>query len=406
MRYVFIADDFTGASDTLATLARGGLRVRLFRDLPRPEDLSGLDAWGIATDARALGPAEIAALTARLGQGLQRFQPDLLHVKICSTFDSSAQIGNVALFAQGLAAALEIPDLAVLAGQPSLGRYAVFGTLFARGPDGRVHRIDRHPVMAVHPVTPMAEADLTRHLASLGLNGLHLVPRGAEGAAFPRLYDLLDQTDVAQAGRDLAAAGRRLVVMGASSVAEAWLATQTQLRPADTEPQATPGPILAFAGSRSMVTAAQVEACVSLARFPVSPTDLLQPGAERRRLQDRVMDRLDQGQDCLVHLTDAECGPARPAALAQAGAELIHDLAARCPLGGLIVAGGDTSSAIVGRLAPDWLDYAGALCPGVPILHAQVQGRPLPLALKGGQMGGRDFFDRATLALRGAPIGP
>ena len=54
MAYVFIADDFTGASDTLATLSRGGLRARLFRDVPSKADIVGLDAWGIATDARAL----------------------------------------------------------------------------------------------------------------------------------------------------------------------------------------------------------------------------------------------------------------------------------------------------------------------------------------------------------------
>lgn len=187
MAYVFVADDFTGASDTLATLARAGLKARLFRDLPCPADLEGLDAWGIATDARALGQGRITALASRLGSGLADFAPDFLHLKICSTFDSSPRTGNFILMARIMARALGIANLAIIGGQPSLGRHAVFGTLFARGPDGRTHRIDRHPVMSVHPVTPMLEADMLRHLAQLGLEGLELVPPALPAAAFPAI---------------------------------------------------------------------------------------------------------------------------------------------------------------------------------------------------------------------------
>ncbi|GGH44468.1 four-carbon acid sugar kinase family protein [Frigidibacter albus] len=402
MGYVFVADDFTGASDTLATLARGGLRARLFRDMPSAEDLAGIDAWGVATHARSLGRDDMAALADRIGRGLAAFGPDFVHVKICSTFDSSAGIGNVALLAQGLAGALGIADIAVLAGQPSLGRYAVFGTLFARGPDGRVHRIDRHPVMAVHPVTPMHEADLARHLAALGLHGLHLVGRGQAGGAFPRLYDLLDQGDVASAGADLAATARPLVVMGASSVAEAWLATQpTRLQSPMPSPAIT-GPIFAFAGSRSSLTTAQVGAAEGLARLPISPGAMMEGGANRRAARDWALERLARGQDCLIYLTSDDQRAITPADLAQKTAAFVGGLYASASLGGLIVAGGDTSSAIVGVLAPAWLDYAGELCPGVPILQAQVQGAPLLMALKGGQMGGADFFPRAVAALRGA----
>src|SRR4029079_6086908 len=55
----------------------------------------------------------------------------------------------------------------IVAATPALGRYCAFGNLFARsGTDGRVHRIDRHPIMSMHPVTPMHEADLARHLGA------------------------------------------------------------------------------------------------------------------------------------------------------------------------------------------------------------------------------------------------
>lgn len=400
MGYVFVADDFTGASDTLATLARGGLRARLFRKLPGPGDLEGIDAWGIATHARSLGREDMAGLAGRIGAGLAAFAPQFVHVKICSTFDSSAEIGNVALLALALADALGIVNIAVLAGQPSLGRYAVFGTLFARGPDGQVHRIDRHPVMAVHPVTPMHEADLARHLATLGLHGLHLVGRGQAGAAFPRLYDLLDQADVVRVGADLAVAGRPLLVMGASSVAEAWLAAQPARPQAALPPPATTGPIFAFAGSRSSLTTVQVGAAEGLARLPISPGAMMEGGADLQAARDWALERLARRQDCLIYLTGDDQRTILPADLAQKTAGFVGGLHASARLGGLIVAGGDTSSAIVGTLAPDWLDYAGELCPGVPILRAQVQGADLLMALKGGQMGGADFFARAVMALR------
>lgn len=399
MSYVFVADDFTGASDTLATLARAGMRARLFRDLPRPEELTGLDAWGIATHARSLGRAEMTRLAARIGGGLARHAPDFLHVKICSTFDSGPEIGNVALLAHGLADALGIADIAVIGGQPSLGRHAIFGTLFARGPDGQVHRLDRHPVMSIHPVTPMHEADLIRHLASLGLNGIEHVGRGKEGCGFPRLYDAVDQADIDAAGRDLLASGKRLLVMGASSVAEAWLACQPPSPARSPEGVATDGPILSFVGSRSSLTTSQVAAVRDMPCLPINPADLMAEGASREAAVNWAQTHLSRGQNVIAYLTAETAGGVSAAELAERGADLVAQILEAAPVGGLIIAGGDTSSAIVNRLAPDWLDHAGAVCPGVPILCAQRKGKPLPLILKGGQMGGEDFFARAISCL-------
>lgn len=400
MAYVFLADDFTGASDTLATLARGGYRARLFRDLPVPADLAGIEAWGIATHARSLGRGDMAALAARIGAGLRRFAPRFLHLKICSTFDSGPEIGNIALLAQGLADAVGIADIAVLGGQPSLGRHAVFGTLFARGPDGRIHRIDRHPVMSMHPVTPMHEADLIRHLAVLGLNDLHHVPRGVGGGPFPRFYDALEQSDVVAAGQDLLASDRRLLVMGASSVAEGWLAAQAprpRLVPAVAQ---SAGPILCFAGSRSSLTTAQIGAAERLARLPINPADVMAGGPGLTAAEGWARDRLARGQDCLLYLTAEASGGIAPADLATASAGLVLRVLSGGVTGGLVVAGGDTSSAIVNALAPDWLDYAADLCPGVSILQARIGGRSMALALKGGQMGGPGFFAQAIAAMR------
>lgn len=401
MAYIFVADDFTGASDTLATLARGGLRTRLFRDLPAAADTEGLEAWGIATPARSLGRAGMAALAARLGTGLAPLAPAFLHVKICSTFDSSPEIGNFVLLSQGLADALGGCEIAVFGGQPSLGRHSIFGTLFARGPDGRVHRIDRHPVMSDHPVTPMREADLIRHLADLGLNGVHRVEGGGRGHAFPRFYDLLDQADVTAAGLDLERAPRPLVVLGASSVAEAWLASRPPRPEVKRVGSTTAGPIFAFAGSRSSLTTAQIGAADGLARRPLAPVDLVADRTEVDMAFHWAIERLARGQDCLVYLTADDANGVSPADLARRSAEFVSRVLVAARAGGLLVAGGDTSSAIVNAVAPDWLEYAGDLCPGVSRLRVRIDSSDLLMTLKGGQMGEQDFFTTAIAAMHG-----
>jgi 3-oxoisoapionate kinase len=394
LAYIFVADDFTGASDTLATLARCGLRARLFLDVPQADEVDGLDAWGIATHARSLDSRSLKALAVDLGRKLAPFRPPFLHVKVCSTFDSSAETGNIAILAEALCQAIGARKLAVIGGQPSLGRFCVFGNLFARAPDNGVYRIDRHPIMASHPVTPMREADLSLHFAALGLTGLSRVDRrtSGSGTAFPRLYDVLEQADIAMIGRELVEEAAPLVVVGASSVAEAWLAGQGIGRAVPQPGLSVDRPILAFAGSRSSLTASQVAAADGLARHPVSPSDLDPNSRARETIFHWASERLAGGQDCLLFLTADSAQDTTPAILARWSAHLISQILQQARVGALIVAGGDTSSAVVQELKPRYLEFAGTVCPGVSTLVANLAGHPMPLILKGGQMGDVHFF--------------
>lgn len=401
MSYIFVADDFTGASDTLATLARAGLRVRLFRDLPAQDDIIGLDAWGIATHARSLNCNDIVELAQYLGKGLAHFHPQFLHLKVCSTFDSSRDIGNIALFAKELAKAAKRDNIAVIGGQPSLGRYAIFGNLFAKAPDGQIYRIDRHPIMSAHPVTPMHEADLIRHLADLGLTGLQTIGRKQKGTAFPRFYDALEQADIASAGHDLMSLQQPVLIMGSSSVAEAWILSK-QFSQADNQPFAimADGPIFCFAGSRSSLTTAQIAAAETIARLPINPADMLAGNNNLEQARAWVLERLAHGQDCLAYLTADSAGNIPAAELARRSATFVRMIMSENRAKGLVVAGGDTSSAIVNALAPNHLDYAGDICEGVPVLLGNLSENAYPLVLKGGQMGGNNFFMRAISKLK------
>ncbi|HTJ98895.1 MAG TPA: four-carbon acid sugar kinase family protein [Bordetella sp.] len=176
IRLAYYGDDFTGSTDTLATVVSAGWRAVLFLDVPTAEDLARfgpLDCVGVAGTARAMAPAEMDEALPRIFRGLAATGADVVHYKTCSTFDSAPHIGSI-----GHAVALAWRELGtrpayIIGGQPNLGRYCSFAHLYARaGQGGQVYRLDRHPTMSRHPVTPMDEADLRVHLARQGLDGI------------------------------------------------------------------------------------------------------------------------------------------------------------------------------------------------------------------------------------------
>ncbi len=171
-RLVFYGDDFTGSTDALEVLAFAGLRCALFLKPPRPETLAqfaALDAAGVAGDSRAMSPAEMEATMPAMFEALASVGAPIIHYKVCSTFDSSPLVGSIGRVMEIVHERFTSGFIPIVASTPALGRYCLFGNLFARsGTDGKVYRIDRHPIMSVHPVTPMAEGDLALHLAQQG----------------------------------------------------------------------------------------------------------------------------------------------------------------------------------------------------------------------------------------------
>lgn len=417
--YVFIGDDFTGASDTLATLAEAGIAARLCLERPglaglpqTPRGRGAFPAVGIATDFRACAPSEVTPRLRALTPLVRGCLPRFVHYKVCSTFDSAPHVGSigaaVAVLEEDLSPALTV----IVGGQPSLRRFCLFGTLFAAGPDGEVHRIDRHPVMSRHPVTPMGEADLRRHLAAQGLRDIALLARPdlaeaaaslaamADGTGRRVLVDAVDATDIEMLGTALSLLethGRPLLLVGASGVAEAVAGRAGG--GAGSEALAAPavraGPRLALAGSRSAATAAQVAAATRYACLPLGPDDLA--GTGREDCAARCAGMLARGANVLAHLRpDADYGLA-PDVLSERLAELAARIAALQPLAGLAVAGGDTSGAVVRRLGFESLSFEARAGTGVAVCRGHAPGTPLDglrLLLKGGQVGPVDLFDR------------
>ena len=430
-RFGWYGDDFTGATDTLAVLAQAGLRSMLFMGVPSRAALAAagpLDAVGIAGAARAMAPEAMRAELAAVGGFFQTQAPSVLHYKVCSTFDSAPHVGNIACAIQTLHPFVDHRWVPIVGGQPSLGRYCAFSNLFAAaGTGGTVHRIDRHPTMRQHPVTPMGEADLRVHLAAQGLMGitaLHHPQYGAtldttlrelldNGASLcPMLLDLTEPGQLATLGRLLWQQSQqaRLLAVGSSAVAQALVAHWAGSAPsASPEPApalaAAEDPVFAWAGSLSPLTAAQVQAAVAYQRIAVDAQRLSDDAVYAQATQDSICAGLRSGQHVLAH-TAPTSGPAPNVASAARVAQASADLIARVvqaqadqgtPLRRVGIAGGDTSSHAVQALRLWGLSYQATICPGVTLsrAHSPDPAREgMELMLKGGQMGGVDLFER------------
>lgn len=409
---VFVGDDFTGASDSLATYATHGWRTRLLLSpsSATEAEAADLDAVGIPTDLRSLSPDKAAVTIKQLWPVIAGAEPDVLHFKVCSTLDSSAHIGSIGQAADALAARFQPDVVAVIGGQPSLGRYCVFGHLFARGPDGLVHRIDRHPVMRAHPVTPMVESDLRCHLSQQGMPSLTLITIADLGdpirvdralRAGPVLFDVMDLADQQRIGEALARVGGKQLLIGASSVAEI-VAGRRVCEPVPLSvPAAASHKVLVFAGSRSETTQRQVARATGYRLAALTPA-----GLQQDRLHEDDLQALRIGTPLLIHLDPTANYGMSADALADACSRFVARVLEDVPVDILGIAGGDTSSRICARLGLASLSFEKRLDAGVPVCIAEQPGGPLHgmrLMLKGGQMGGEGLF---TGLLMGAPIEP
>lgn len=433
----FYGDDLTGSTDTLSVLAGAGLAALLFLDVPTAaewEAAGPLDAFGIAGTARAMSPVQMDRHLPAVFDALAASGARLVHYKTCSTFDSSAAIGSIG-HALSLARSRFHHDLVpVVVGQPGIGRFCVCGTLFATATaGGPVHRLDRHPTMARHPVTPMHEADLRLVLAQQGVSHVALVDLRSLGSANAArtalaaalreapeavLFDVADENSLRAIGGVLAAAlaaGGQMFAIGSSGLQQALLAGWDELAargssrgPAGPAPRTEP--VLILSGSRSPVTAAQIETAgrAGFALVALDPEHLATPGLVAADLMQPVTAaarQLAAGRSVVAHTS---LGPEDPRSLADASQEarerlahatglLAREVLAQVPACRLGIAGGDTSGIAARALGVRALQFDFQLAPGVPVCRVRASGAGLDglqIMLKGGQMGPPDMFLR------------
>ena len=439
----FYGDDFTGSSAVMEVMTFAGLPALMFVAPPTAaqiERFSNYRAIGIASVARAQPPSWMDAHLPSAFSALAALGAPVTHYKICSTLDSSPTIGSI-----GRAIDIAAPILGARAGAaqwtplvvaaPAIRRYQAFGNLFA-GYGDAVYRLDRHPVMQAHPVTPMREADVRLHIGEQTARPIGLIDYLSmkDGSGRERFQDEL------RAGRSIVSLdivddetlrwvgaliwrnrGKSLFAVGSQGIEYALIA---HWRACGALPAVAPSSsarrlpqIIAASGSISPNTAAQIE-WAEANGFEVVPLDP-RAAADEGEWKKAVAAAVDaaraiwsRGLSPLIATArgpqDAAIAAMRAKLLsegldsvtvnARVGAglgEIIGEIARQTKAPRGAISGGDTSGFAMRALGGYALEAIAPLAPGSPLCRvfsadAEIDG--FEIALKGGQMGAPDFF--------------
>ena len=443
----FYGDDFTGSTDAMEALTVNHYRTVLFMDAPTMDLLQqfeGIRCFGVAGTSRARPPEAMEEELRPVFETLAALPVPMVHYKTCSTFDSSPEVGSIG---RAIAVSRDYFNghhmIPVLVGAPPLGRYTLFGQHFARMQD-TVYRLDRHPTMARHPITPMTEADLRMHLARqtdekialmdiLELDGsIDQVRQCFAGKLSEKpgllLFDVIDADRLQKSARliwERKGDGTQFIV-GSSGWEYALTAYWKSVGLQPPEPCLKPDQVrradqvLAISGSCSPITRTQIQWALANGfhgiKIPIDQTvdvDNL-PGG----LLEQVCRHLGEGHNVLLYTAagpdDDSIALARNHLRAQGIREyetgeiigrylgaLAREILTRTGIQRVVVAGGDTSGFVTRALGVYALEMILPVSPGAPLCKAYRKApglSALELALKGGQMGEDNYFEKVLMA--------
>jgi uncharacterized protein YgbK (DUF1537 family) len=438
----FYGDDFTGSTDAMEALALNGVPAALFLEPPSASQLTGrfagLRAVGVAGTSRSMTVDQMEAELLPKFQALKALGVPLVHYKVCSTFDSSPTIGSIGRAADIGFEVFQPPVVPLIVGAPFLRRYVAFGNLFATVGD-HTYRLDRHPTMSRHPITPMQESDLRLHLGQQTTRRIELIDlltleqgEKAVSDAFQSLwqanaeiilFDTLNYDHLRQAAHVIwSQRGDRPVFMVGSSGVEYALATYWQSigLVQSPPPLQSPGPVdqlVVISGSASPVTAAQIDWSLAngFCGIRLDAPRLIDPqtsAAERESVVEQALRALGEGNSVLLYSAHGPDDPAleqttghlealglNPKSVGQRlGAQqgmILKALLERSGLRRACVAGGDTSGHAASQLGIYALEVAMPIEPGAPLCRASSHNPAydgLEISLKGGQNGKPDYF--------------
>jgi uncharacterized protein YgbK (DUF1537 family) len=416
-----IADDFTGATDLANTLVRNGMRTIQVIGMPDGLDVPAeAEAIVVALKSRTAPVADAVAQSVASCRWLRRAGARQIYFKYCSTFDSTDQ-GNIGPVADALRAELGVDFATVCPAFPETGRTIYNGHLFV----GDVLLSDSS--MRHHPLTPMTDANLVRVLGRQTKAAVGLVPYGTvrQGtAAIRTAFDKLRQRDIAYAVVDaiededlrcLGAACADLALATGGSGAAIGLpgnfrrAGLLPTRPAEGDLPAVGGAAAVLSGSCSTATLAQVARM--RAKHPslmLDPLDLAARGdaaiadavtwATANVKAGPVMIYASAPPDA-VKAVQAKLGRDRAGAVVEHALAALGQALVTQGVRRLVVAGGESSGAVVQALGVRALRIGPQIDPGIPAT-VSLGAPPLALALKSGNFGAEDFFLKAIEKLR------
>jgi uncharacterized protein YgbK (DUF1537 family) len=418
-----IADDYTGASDLANTLTRCGLRTVQTIGVPADQlALPDVDAVVVSLKSRSIEAGLAVSRSRAADKWLRGRGAGHVLFKICSTFDST-DAGNIGPVMDALRADSGDAIVLVTPAFPETGRTVYQGNLFV----GAVP-LNESPLKD-HPLNPMHDSNLVRVLArqsrtKISLVDLAIVARGPEavrarlaelaGKGFgAAIVDAVFERDLETTGQ--VALDHRLSV-GASGfglgLARALVASGRVKAAASTAVSDAPvgGPAACLAGSCSQATLQQVaKAEAVMPVLQLDPEQIVAGKDEARRALAWAEDRLKEGPvliassstpDQVAALQARHGRDATGHAIEQAMADIAEGLV-QSGVRRLVVAGGETSGAVVDRLGIPGFLVGAEIAAGVPVLRAVgAKNGEMLLALKSGNFGGPEFFADALKLMR------
>lgn len=438
----YYGDDFTGSTDVMEALTLGGVPTVLFLEPPSPERLqrrfADVKVVGMAGVSRSMTPAQMDRELPPKFEHLKQLGAPLFHYKICSTFDSSPEVGSIGHAIDIGVAIFSSSPVPLVVGAPALKRYVVFGNLFATA-GTHTYRLDRHPTMSKHPITPMRESDLRRHLAKQTDKSIALLDvlalereKGGLDESFAAtladgsdvvLFDTLNDTHLPRVGRLIweQRGDRTLFAVGSSGLEYALTAywQETGL----TEPSAghaSPGPVsqlVVMSGSAAPATAEQIrwaleKGFVGIRLNTARLVDSADADAERASATRKALAAIEDGRSVVLYTARGPDDPAISATrrsleelnlnvatggqrLGKQQGRILRTILTESGLRRACVAGGDTSGYVATQLGIFALEMIVPIAPGSPLCRASATDPTfdgLEIALKGGQVGGPHYF--------------
>lgn len=419
-----IADDFTGATDLANNLVRAGMRVVQTVGVPNEPLGESADAVVVSLKSRTIAPNQAVAQSLEALQWLKRHGAKQIYFKYCSTFDSTEQ-GNIGPVTDALMSALDTDFTVATPAFPDVGRTVYRGYLFV----GDV--LLNESGMQDHPLTPMRDPNLVRVLKPQTRHAVGLIDYRATGDSAQAVgasmaqqrqegvgiavVDALNNDDLLRIGQACA----DLPLVTAGSGLATGLPVNFGIEPNDRAanlPKAL-GRRAIVSGSCSRATQGQVAAFIEGGgqAIALDPLALSQDPSQLDGYVEQAIAAL--GEDpVLVYSTttpeqlsqiQASLGVMAAGALVEQWLASVACALVRAGVGQLVVAGGETSGAVVQALGIEQLRIGVQIDPGVPwcFAGARLGSRtndgdthpytPLHISLKSGNFGGIDFFTRS-----------
>jgi uncharacterized protein YgbK (DUF1537 family) len=418
----FYGDDFTGSTDALEFICRAGAKAMLFIEPPTAEQLKQyphLDAYGVAGKTRSLAPEEMEKILMPAFQQMKTTGAKHIHYKVCSTFDSSPTVGSIGKAIDCGATVFKNKIIPVLGGMPALGRFCVFGNLFAKMStvsEGKIYRIDRHPSMSKHPVTPADESDLRLHLGKQTAKKIGLIDTVKMDKPIQMwnedlqeerivLVDTLYDLQLLRIGEwmDLqeSQAGQFFSV-GSSAIECAlgaiWNKKKLVANDRVWKSPGKNGPLLVVSGSCSPVTAAQIDFAKAngFEEVIIDAVKICNNDVIDEVLINKVNELLRQQKSVIIHTGEKQTENLSSEKLGTALGIIAKEAAEKTNVKRIVIAGGDTSSYAARAMQIEAVEMIAPIVIGAPLCKAISKNKNingLEVNFKGGQVGSENYFE-------------